>query len=94
MVACKLAFELPEEFVARLGPVDEVAARAKEAFVLELLRQAQIGQSKAAELLGIMRAELLALMVQHQVPSGLVTNEDVDRELETARGLTSTDTTT
>lgn len=91
MTTCKLTVELPADVVARLGPPEEVAAKAKEAFVLYLLRQAQVGQSKAAELLGITRADLLALMVQHQVLSGLAVGEDADRELETARGLASAD---
>jgi predicted HTH domain antitoxin len=57
----------------------------KRALVLELLRQARIGQSKAAELLELTRAELLDVMVQRQVPSGLSTLEDVDQEIEVAR---------
>ncbi len=87
MTTCTLAFELPVELVARLGSPEEVAAKAKEALLLELLRQAQIGQSKAAELLGITRSDLLELMSQHEVPSGLATSQDVDEELETARSL-------
>lgn len=93
MTTCRVAFELPGEFVAGLGPANEVAARAKEAFVPELLRQAQIGQSKAAELLAITREDLLGLMGHYQVSSGLAAGEDVNRELETARNLGSTDTT-
>jgi hypothetical protein len=83
----KLSFELPAELVAALGPSDELAVKAKEALVLELLREARIGQSKAAELLAISRADLLELMCRYQVPSGLATPEDVDRELEAARNL-------
>jgi hypothetical protein len=91
MTTCRLTFELPTEFVARLGPPEEVAAQAKAAFVLALLRQARIGQSKAAELLGIARADLLDLMMQHQIPSGLATPDDVDQELEAARRLAHSD---
>lgn len=87
MRSCTLAFELPAELVARLGSPGQVAAEAREALLLELLRQARIGQSNAAELLGITRSDLLELMAQHQVPSGLATPQDVDEEIETARDL-------
>ena len=87
MTTCKLTFELPVEVVALLGSSDEVAAKAKEALVLELLREARIGQSRAAELLAMTRSDLLELMAWHQVPSGLATPEDVDLELEAARKL-------
>ena len=87
MAVCKLTFELPAELVSQLGSPEEAAARAKEALVLELLREARIGQSRAAELLSITRSELLELMLAHQVPSGPRTLEDADQELETARRL-------
>lgn len=56
--------------------------------MLDLLREATIGQSRAAELLGIARVELLDLMGKHQVPAGPATTEDVDREVEAARRAT------
>lgn len=87
MATCQLTFELPAELVAQLGSPEEAAAKAKEALVLEFLRQARIGESKAAELLEISRSDLLELMVQHQIPAGLRTSEDVDQEIETARRL-------
>jgi hypothetical protein len=64
-----------------------VAAQAREALVLRLLRQGRIGQSKAAELLGITRWDLLDLMSEHEVPSGLATGDDVRQELDTVRHL-------
>jgi len=48
-----LAVELPEDLVALLGSPELAAAKAKEALVMELLREVKIGQSKAAELLGV-----------------------------------------
>lgn len=87
MASCKLTFELPDELVAQLGSPEDAAARAKEALVLELLRQVRIGQSRAAELLGITRSELLDLMLEHQVPSGPSTIEEMEQEIETARRL-------
>ena len=82
-----LTFDIPEDLVALLGSPEVAAAQAKEALVLELLRQARIGQSKAAELLGVTRWELLDLMVEHQIPSGPATIEELHEEMETLRQL-------
>ncbi len=78
-----LTFELPDDFIEHLGAPEEVARQAKESFVLDLLRQARIGQSRAAELLGITRWSLLDLMVERQIASGPLTPEEVDAEFDT-----------
>src|SRR4051812_47247750 len=65
-----LVVELPDELVALLGSPAAAAARAREALVLDLLREGQIGQSHAAELLGLTRWDLLDLMARHQITSG------------------------
>ena len=57
-----LELELPEEAIGLLGAPGEASAKATEAIVLELLREARISQGKAAELLGITRWEMLDLM--------------------------------
>lgn len=80
-----LTLELPEEIVTLLGSAESAAATAREALVLELLRQTLIGQSKAAELLKVSRADVLDLMVEHRIPSGPVTPEDVDAEVASAQ---------
>jgi len=88
MATTKIEFEIPDDLRAMLGSLEELSAQAKQAFVLGLLRNGRIGQSRAAELLGISRAELLDLMVQFAIPSALRTPEDVDRETEAARRIT------
>jgi Uncharacterised protein family (UPF0175) len=85
MGTCTLAVELPEELVALLGSPELAAARAKEALVMELLRELKIGQSKAAELLGVTRGDILDLTLKYRVPSGPATPEEVELEFETAR---------
>jgi predicted HTH domain antitoxin len=80
-----LTLQLPEELVALLGSPEAAAARAKEALVLELLREARISQGKAAQLLGITRWEILDLMAQHQIPSGAETAEEMRQEVEEMR---------
>jgi predicted HTH domain antitoxin len=74
--------ELPEELVALLGSPEVVAAKAKEALVLELLREARISQGKAARLLGISRGEILDLMARHRISSGPETAEKMRQEVE------------
>ena len=46
--------ELPDEVAGQL-PDKELAAKAKEALVMELLEEHQVSQGKAAEILGISR---------------------------------------
>jgi hypothetical protein len=77
--------EPPDEVVALLGSPEAAANKAKQALVLELLREVSIGQSMAGELLGLTRAEILDLMLQHDIPSGPATAEEADREVEAMR---------
>jgi DNA-binding NtrC family response regulator len=80
-----LTLELPEEIAELLGPPEAAAAKAREMVVLELLREARIGQSMAAQLLGISRAELLDRMAEQRIPSGPETAEEAQREIEEMR---------
>ena len=80
-----LPLELPEELVTLLGSPEALAAKAKEALVLELLREARISQGKAAELLGVTRWDILDLMVRYQIPSGPTTVEELHQETEGLR---------
>lgn len=81
MATQTLTLELPEELVALLGSPEAATARAKEALVLELLRQGTISQGKAAHLLGIDRWAILDLIAEHQIPSGPANADEMRREL-------------
>ncbi len=83
-----LALELREELVASSGSPEAALAKAKKAFVLDLLRKARIGQGKAAEFLGLTRWEMLDLMAQHRILSGPETAEEVHQEVDDFRRLT------
>src|SRR5262245_19180742 len=72
--------EVPDEILANM-PEAEAAAKAKEAFVMELLREHRVSQGKAAEMLGITRHELFTLMTKYQVPAIDLTPEELDAEL-------------
>ena len=73
-------FELPDEVAPNLRDED-LAAKAKEAFMMELLREHEISQGKAAELLGIDRHALFDLMAKYQVPVIDMTPEELAEEL-------------
>jgi predicted HTH domain antitoxin len=73
-------FELPDEVVAQFHGT-EMAVKAKEALVMELLREHHISQGKAADILGISRHDLFDLMTKYQVPVIDLTAEELDAEL-------------
>jgi predicted HTH domain antitoxin len=73
-------FELPDEVAAQFPEV-EMAVKAKEALVMELLREHHISQGKAAEILGMSRHDLFDLMTKYQVPVIDLTAEELDAEL-------------
>ena len=75
------SIELPDEVAALLGSPEAVAAKAKEALVLQLLREAEISQGQAARFLGITRWDILDLMAQHSILSGPETPEELRQEI-------------
>ncbi len=76
-----LEFSLPDEVVAFLRE-DELAAKAKESLVMELLREHRISQGKAAELLGIGRHSLYPIMAKYQVAVVDLSPEELREELQ------------
>jgi predicted HTH domain antitoxin len=77
--------DVPDELMAILGSTDAAAAKARNALILEFLREARISQGLAARLLGITRWELLDLMAERQIPSGPATAEEMHQEIEDLR---------
>ena len=73
--------ELPDEVAADLN-VEDIQASAREALVMALLREHQVSQGKAAEMLGIYRRELFQIMSRYHVPVIDFTAEELKRELE------------
>ena len=80
MASRVLTLELPEDVAALLGSPDEVGAQVKELLVVELLRRGRIGQSRAAEVLGTTRWEILELMDRYAIPQGPETAEQLERD--------------
>ena len=88
MTAKIITLELPEDLIESLGTVDEIAGRAQKALVLDLLRDAQITQAQAAQLLGVTRYDILDLMAIYHIPSGPQTAEEMQQDVENARKFT------
>lgn len=86
--ATTIAFELPTELVQELGSTDALTAKARQALVLQLLRDAEITQGQAAILLGITRYDILDLMAEHHIESGPLTAEEMRQDIENARRFT------
>jgi hypothetical protein len=75
-----LELELPDDVVAGLQDED-LTSKAKEAFVMELLREHRVSQGKAAAILGLNRADLFAVMTKYKVPVIDLTDAELHEEL-------------
>jgi predicted HTH domain antitoxin len=80
-----ITIELPDDLIVALDSLEGIEDRAWKALVLDLLRDAQISQGRAARVLGVTRYDILDLMASHYIPSGPFTPEEVDRDIENAR---------
>ena len=64
----KLTVELPKEVVMLTGRDEKDLPQAlKQLLAVELVRQGTLTYGKAAELLGIGQAELIAILAEHKV---------------------------
>lgn len=86
--------EIEVKFTIAIPEIDEAQRleaerKAREAFIMELLRQGNISAGRAAELLGIDRWQLSELMGLYRIsPFAPQTPEALEREVaETARLL-------
>lgn len=75
-----LESELPDEILTELS-VETLTAIAKEALVMQLLREHRLSQGKAAEILGINRWDFLDVMTKYRVPAIDLTPEELKQEL-------------
>jgi predicted HTH domain antitoxin len=73
--------DLPDEVVEALAGED-MTAKLREAFVMNLMREHRISQGKAAEVLGISREDLFPLMSKHQVPVIDLAVDELQSELD------------
>ncbi|MFW6074029.1 MAG: UPF0175 family protein [Chloroflexota bacterium] len=87
MATKSVTVELPEELVAFLGSPEKTNERVRKSLVLELLREGEISQGKAAELLGVSKSAVLEVMKEHNIYSGPRTSDEISQEIESARRL-------
>jgi DNA-binding NtrC family response regulator len=76
-----LDLELPDELLAQFQE-SEMAAKAREALIMALLREHRLSQGKAADVLGLDRHGLFDLMTRYHIPAIDLTPEELKRELE------------
>ena len=79
-----LAVTVPAELIEIIGSKEKAEEQARIALVIELLREVQISEGKAAELLGISRYEMMRLSAKHEIPVGPRTKEELLRDVENA----------
>jgi hypothetical protein len=77
-----ITIELPDALVTSLDSLDGIEERAWKALVLDLLRDAQIPQGRAAQPLGVTRYDILDLMSEYCIPSGPLTAEEMRQDIE------------
>jgi predicted HTH domain antitoxin len=85
MVTISCTLDLPEDLIERLGSREGLAVRARQALILQLLRESEISQGLAAEMLGITRWEMLQLMARDHIYSGPESAEEATQDVEAAR---------
>lgn len=77
-----VTLDLPEDVYSSLRrSPDEFARELRLAAAIHWYSQAQLSQSKAAEIAGISRAAFLDELFRRRVPAAQVTLDDVRREL-------------
>lgn len=78
--------DVPQELVQRLAPTaDEAARRVRELVAIELFREGKMSGTKVAEILGISRQELMALLRSRGVPYLDLSEDELRRDVENAR---------
>lgn len=80
-----VTIELPAQLVELFGSEEGAKQGAREAIVLDLLRQGRLSRGKAAELLGIPMSELPELLGRYRIPWFGSSTDEVQRDVETLR---------
>jgi predicted HTH domain antitoxin len=69
MAVLKVEFELPKDLLEALGiPESELGRQAREWVLLELFQEGKISSGKAAEVMGLSKAQFLDLLSQRNLP--------------------------
>jgi predicted HTH domain antitoxin len=85
MAILKVEIELPENLLAALDiPESELGRQAREWVLLELFQEGKISSGKAAEVLGLSKAQFLDLLSQRNLPYLDGDPADLEREITAA----------
>ena len=82
MGATIIQFEIPDDLVQLIGSAEATADEAREALVIELLRQRRITQGRASELLGVSRGEMIDLAAHYEVSSGMEDADELRQQID------------
>lgn len=81
----KVEIELPRNLLAALDiPESELGRQAREWVLLELFQEGKISSGKAAEMLGLSKAQFLDLLNQRNLPYLDADLRDLEREVAAA----------
>ncbi len=81
-----ISIELPDAIEQRLrSDLGDLVAAGKEAMVIELYRQGKLTHYELSETLGLGRFETDGVLKQHGVTEDLLTAEELDEQIATAR---------
>ncbi|MFL6263729.1 MAG: UPF0175 family protein [Thermoanaerobaculia bacterium] len=92
MAVLKVEIELPEKLLAALDvPESELGRQAREWVLLELFQEGKISSGKAAEFLGLSKAQFLDLLNERHLPyldadSGYLESETAAAEAAAREG--------
>ncbi len=85
MADLKVEIELPQSLLAALEiPEAELGRQAREWVLLELFQEGKISSGKAAETLGLSKAQFLALLGQRNLPYFDGDMSDLEHEVAAA----------
>jgi predicted HTH domain antitoxin len=76
-----LHIEFSDDLAQLFDSTEQASEKARESLVLQLLREERISQGKAAELLGVSRAEMLDLAAKNEISFGGRTREELEEEV-------------
>ena len=81
----KVEIELPEKLLAALDvPESELGKQARKWVLLELFQEGKISSGKAAEFLGLSKAQFLDLLNERHLPYLDADPGDLEREIAAA----------
>lgn len=81
-----VSVQLPADLLPLLGPTPaEVAARLSQLALIDLFRRGEVSSGYAAQVLGVSKAEFIALLAEHEVPYLDASEEELLQQVNAAK---------